>query len=98
MKKIISRADIKDIAQVLGISAIIMIPILIVGLFLDASPGEIDIYVRDSSGNYVLDNEGRAKTKRQECYENRKLGVALGYGEKNGTCTLEGNWVPSKEN
>ena len=80
----------------LFISAVIIVALFVVNFVFFNEKKGVDIYVRDSDGNYVLDNYGKAITKQQECYENRKTGAAIGYDDTTGYCTLDGKWVDKK--
>lgn len=88
----ISKNDIKDILQILGMAAVAFIVIMIIGVSF-FNDKDTSIYVKDADGNYVLDENGKAITKQEQCYENRKLGAAMGFGNTNGHCTLDGQWV-----
>lgn len=88
----ITKTDTKDVLQMLGISMIILVVIFLTSLLFKSDEG-VDIYVRDEKNNYVLDENGEAITKQEKCYEDRKLGAALGYGDMVGHCTLDGKWV-----
>lgn len=91
----ISRNDVKDVIQVLGIAVLCIVGFFLASLLFGNDKG-VDIYLRDESGNYVLDENGRAITKQERCYKDRELGATIGYGDTTGYCTLEGKWVDSE--
>lgn len=91
----ITKTYIKDVLQLLGISILILVVIFLVSLLFKSDKGA-EIYVRDENGNYVLDQNGKAITKQEQCYKDRDLGVAIGYGDTTGHCTIDGRWVDSE--
>lgn len=91
--RLFGKSDAKDVILLLLLSGLsIGLLALMLPLIPSGNKG-IDIYVRDDSGNYVLDESGKAITKQEQCYENRKLGAAMGFGNTTGHCTLDGQWV-----
>lgn len=91
--RLFGKSDVKDVvSQLLLAGLAIGLLALILPLIPSGNKGT-DIYVRDESGNYVLDDYGRAITKQEECYENLKTRIAIGYGNTNGHCTAYGDWV-----
>lgn len=93
---LINKPDIKGVIFLLLLSGLVVgLLILILPLIPSGEKG-IDIYVRDESGNYILDESGKALTKQEQCYKDRELGAAIGYGDTTGHCTLDGKWVESE--
>lgn len=88
-----SKSDVKDIMFLLLLSVGAVVILANVLPLIPSGNKDIDIYVRDGNGNYVLDENGKAITKREQCYKDRDLGAAIGYGNTNGHCTHDGKWV-----
>lgn len=93
---LISKPDVKDIIFLLLLSGLVVGLLALILPLIPSGDKGIDIYVRDRNGNYVLDDNGKAITKQEQCYEDRELGAAIGYGDTTGHCTLDGRWVDSE--
>ena len=93
---LISKSDVKDVIFLLLLSGLVVGLLALILPLIPSGDKGIDIYTRDEGGNYVLDENGRAITKQEQCYKDRELGAAIGYGDTTGHCTLSGRWVDSE--
>lgn len=89
----VNKSDFKDILNMLFLSLVIIATIFACYYLFFNDKKNTDIYVRDQKGNYVLDAQGRAVTKQEQCRKDHELSSSLGYEQKVGYCDISGKWV-----